>query len=65
VAANRAEPSRGLKPFEGTLWPVRTAEHDAALAAARAALGEEEFDRAWAEGEAMTLEQAVEHALRG
>ena len=31
--------------------------------AARAALGEEAFARAWAEGQAMTLEQAVEYAL--
>jgi hypothetical protein len=30
---------------------------------ARSALGEEAFARAWAEGQAMTLEQAVEYAL--
>ena len=34
------------------------------LAAARAALGEEAFARAWAEGQAMTLDQAVEYALQ-
>ncbi len=27
-------------------------------------LGDEAFARAWAEGQAMTLEQAVEYALR-
>ena len=30
----------------------------------RSELGEEEFDKAWAKGRAMTLEQAIELALR-
>ncbi len=30
----------------------------------RSALGEEAFARAWAEGQAMSLEEAVEYALR-
>jgi ATP/maltotriose-dependent transcriptional regulator MalT len=42
--------------------PPRGYERDEA--AAREALGEEEFTRAWTEGQAMTLEQAVEYALR-
>jgi hypothetical protein len=33
------------------------------MAAARAALGEEAFAAAWAEGQAMTLEEAVAYAL--
>jgi tetratricopeptide (TPR) repeat protein len=37
--------------------------HDSDLAAARSALGEDAFAAAWAEGRAITLEQAVEHAL--
>jgi predicted ATPase/transcriptional regulator with XRE-family HTH domain len=45
-----------LPPFE------RTA-HERMVAVARAALGEETFDEAWARGSAMTLEQAVEFAL--
>jgi hypothetical protein len=40
-----------------------TADPSACLAAARAALGEEAFARAYAEGEAMTLDQAAEYAL--
>jgi predicted ATPase len=35
------------------------------VAAARLALGESEFSAAWAEGQAMTLEQAVAYALEG
>jgi non-specific serine/threonine protein kinase len=35
------------------------------LTAARAALGEREFVAAWAEGQAMTLDQAVAYALSG
>ena len=45
--------------------PIERAEHDQAVAAARAALGEEAFAAAWEEGKAMTLEQVVEYALEG
>src|SRR5262249_14773395 len=38
-------------------------ERDKRLAVARAALGDEAFAVAWAEGQAMTLEQAVAYAL--
>lgn len=43
-------------------WPVqrRIDEHVAALAAARQALGEATFARAWQKGKAMTLEEAFE-----
>jgi non-specific serine/threonine protein kinase len=37
--------------------------HEAEVALLRASLGEEGFKAAWAEGEAMTLEQAVAYAL--
>ena len=36
---------------------------DASLVLARARLGEEEFDQAWSEGQAMTLERSVADAL--
>jgi hypothetical protein len=39
------------------------ARYEAQIAAARVALGEEAFAAAWAEGEAMTLEEAVAVAL--
>jgi tetratricopeptide (TPR) repeat protein len=47
------------------LPPPERDEHDRAVAAARAALGEEAFAAAWAEGRAMTLEAAVRFALAG
>jgi hypothetical protein len=44
-------------------YPADRAAFDLALAQARAALGEEAFARALAEGQAMSFEQAVEYAL--
>jgi predicted ATPase len=38
--------------------------HQLDLGAARAALGADAYDRAWAEGQGMTLEQAVAYALQ-
>jgi hypothetical protein len=43
--------------------PGELADLDASIAAARAALGNEAFERAWAEGKAMTLDQAMTYAL--
>jgi hypothetical protein len=43
--------------------PTERAEADIDIAAVRAALGESQFATAWAEGRAMTLEQAVAYAL--
>lgn len=40
------------------------ADYERDVAAVRAALGNEAFAAAWADGRAMTLEQAIEHALR-
>jgi predicted ATPase/class 3 adenylate cyclase len=45
--------------------PTIRPDLDRDLADVRAALGEQAFAEAWAEGHAMTLEQAVEYALRG
>ena len=39
------------------------AKHDQAIAATRAALGEEGFTTAWVEGRALTMEQAIAYAL--
>src|SRR5439155_2132332 len=45
------------------LEPCFRAEYDRNLVAAREALGTEAFAAVWAEGRAMTLEQAVAYAL--
>ncbi len=39
------------------------AQHDQAIAAVHAALGEDGFAKAWAKGQAMPLEEAVPYAL--
>jgi hypothetical protein len=38
-------------------------EHDASLAAARQALGEESFNQAWKAGQSMTLWQAFQYGV--
>ena len=43
--------------------PAERAEYEQVLAGLRAALGEPAFAAAWAEGEAMPLEQALAQAL--
>ncbi len=53
------------RKFAERLVPVEQAWYDSSLAIVRAGLGEEGLARAWAEGQAMTLEQAVEYALEG
>jgi len=43
--------------------PYDRGDYDAALASARATLGEKAFAMAWEEGRAMTTERATDHAL--
>jgi hypothetical protein len=43
--------------------PQVQADYDRRLASTRSGLGEAAFGAAWAEGRAMTLEQAIEYAL--
>ena len=74
LAAAEHQPARAARLMgaaealhEALHIPVRycsRADHDRAVAAARAALGEEAFAAAWAEGRAMTLEQAIAFALQ-
>jgi hypothetical protein len=53
-----------LRQAAGALvWPERRKLYDGALEAVRAALGPRSFHAAWAEGRAMTRDQAVEYAL--
>jgi len=44
-------------------WPEMRADYDRYVAAARAQLDEATFAAAWAQGRAMTLDQAVAYAL--
>jgi predicted ATPase len=46
-------------------WPADRPEYDALVGAVRAALGEESFEQAWAEGRALTIEQVVAAGLSG
>lgn len=45
-------------------WPAEQSGHDASLARIRAKLGEKDFAMAWAEGEALSAEEAVAAASR-
>ena len=46
-----------------TMWPADRLEHGRTVAALTGALGEEAFAATWAEGRAMSLEQAIAYAL--
>jgi hypothetical protein len=73
LAAAQAQPERAARLFgtaEGLreamgapLPPAERAEHDRSVAAVRTTLGEEAFAAAWAEGRAMSRDQAVAFAL--
>lgn len=45
-------------------WPAEQADYEVQLERIRIALGELVFDTTWAEGEALTLEEAVSYATR-
>ncbi len=45
--------------------PMHQAGYDGAVAAAREALGRSDFDAAWAEGAALSIEEAIAYAQRG
>ena len=47
------------------MTPADRADHDRDVATVRAALGEAAFAAAWAQGRAMTMEQAIAEALGG
>ncbi len=64
LAARLYGAAEGLRETIGTpRSALGLALHVEPMNAARAALGEKAFDEAWASGRALTLEQAVEHAL--
>ncbi len=45
------------------MWPADRGEYERSVAAVRSALSEEGYATARAEGQAMTLEQAIAYAL--
>jgi predicted ATPase/DNA-binding SARP family transcriptional activator/class 3 adenylate cyclase len=51
-------------PQDATSWPAERAARERAVPVLRAALGEEEFAAAAAEGRTLTIEQAIEEAQR-
>jgi hypothetical protein len=64
IGARLLGAAEGLHEAWGTpLPPADRTEHDGCVAALRAALGAEAFATAWAEGRAMSPEQAVAHAV--
>jgi predicted ATPase len=74
LAAAQGEPLRAARvhgsaeavreAVHAILWPAIRAHYDRNLGAARAALPEHAFAAAWAEGRAMTQEEAVSYALQ-
>ncbi len=52
-----------LEAMSGVLYSVDRHPYERNVAAVRSALGEEAFGKAWAEGRAMSMEQAIEYAL--
>jgi hypothetical protein len=75
IAANEGDPGRAARLWgavkallegseaAGYFHTPNHAAPGAAIGAARARLGEQGFGEAWAEGQAMTPERAVEYAL--
>ncbi len=73
IASTEGSPERAARLFGAAealreaanvpLPPADRADYDHNVAAVRAQLDEAAFAKAWAEGRAMTLEQAVEYAL--
>jgi predicted ATPase/DNA-binding SARP family transcriptional activator/class 3 adenylate cyclase len=64
-AARLLGAAAALRQAVGIPFPTYAqAEYDQGVAAARAALGDEVFAAAWAEGRAMTLDQAVAYAMK-
>jgi predicted ATPase/DNA-binding XRE family transcriptional regulator len=75
VTADTGQPRRGTRlmgaseglyeSIGGVMEASDRIPYDRALASARSQLGDEDFETAWQEGQAMSLEQAIEYALEG
>lgn len=74
VAVAQGHPERAAQLFGAaqaiydatgaSVWAVNRPMYERDLAAARAHMNEEAFAAAWAQGQAMTLEQVIEYALK-
>ena len=51
--------------MENARFPMYQAGYDAAVAVVREALGQNDFDAGWAEGAALSTEEAIAYAQRG
>lgn len=58
-----AEALRGRTGY--VRFKIYDAAHDASVASLREAMGDNEFDKAWAEGEALSIDDAIAYAQRG
>ena len=73
IAGVEGQPERlvrlfgAVTPLHGrygvSLYPAERAAYERQLSAARVQLGEDAYAAAWAEGQALTLEQAIAEAL--
>jgi hypothetical protein len=63
VAAQSRRPERAARPSGCRAAPAARAAYERALAAPRTQIAEADFAAAWAAVRALTLEQAVAHAL--
>jgi predicted ATPase len=64
-AAHLFAAAAAFREFKGVPVPhTERAEYTAAVASVRTALGESAFEITWADGERLTLDQAIEEALR-
>src|SRR5205814_981860 len=59
AAASGIRESRGAEWFEGEVRPDPTPH----IARLRSVFGKEAFDETWAQGQAMTLDEALDYAL--
>ena len=58
--------AHGMRQRMGTVrFKVYDGGHEAAVAALRDVMGDKDFDSAWAEGAALSTEQAIAYAQRG
>jgi DNA-binding CsgD family transcriptional regulator len=58
--------AHGIRQRMGAIrFKIYEADYEASVAALRDALGEQDFDSAWAEGAALSTEEAIAYAQRG